>query len=779
MKENYFYRQTKAVLDDKAKVDKATDPVLKVEQKEGRVAPTMSFVDHFLSLRKTIQDKVEFEPEPPTDEDKENIKLLSELISPELMAEYNVIFQNIKTKTTKSKDHLQREYIDLEEENLNTQIEHWVVSLLSELGKNSRVKFEASDLQEVEAQAYIFFDAIVSVLNTQSIERDITEFSAEKKLANLQSSEHKKEREEILNELGKRYPLSRVELECLVDIVSTEKKGDQYSFGILVKEINCLWREYDLGAKKKELSRISGGYLMSSALTSFSPSLFKNLIVNNQFNVAVFFETFMLNKGAEVIEAKANIELDNLMYEVNQAINTRITNSLFFQEFEFIHERSLGEVYSALEKGKEATQELIAQTIAKFVPTLSGIIMSLGFLAKINPILGGVGFASLPVMYKVAKDQNEKIWPMYKKERIEGEKIATRIGAVKSGLEEIKTSAEAPTVAEHVREQLDIRDKLTLNRRVEEAKMRLLRAIPFDVSTAVAAGVGGAFQRMGLISGGAVLSNIIYTNQLNRPIQELVDLYFNTFSRNLQDIKRMEEILGKYEALDLPEGEKEADRIPVTELPNMSIDIKNLNYKGILRGIDLHIDQGEFVVISGTSGAGKSTLLRNLAGLYKPESGSIAVGGTELEHIQKYGLESIYSAMSYCNQNPQIFEGMTLRENLLLWSRQEVSEEQVQQVLRDLHLDKFADKLDQEVKNLSGGERVRLGVARTLIKGAKILLLDEPTASLDSQGATEVRKILREIHDKYPDTTIVCVSHDDELMKKSDREVNIGDLQKS
>ena len=281
-----------------------------------------------------------------------------------------------------------------------------------------------------------------------------------------------------------------------------------------------------------------------------------------------------------------------------------------------------------------------------------------------------------------------------------------------------------------------------------------------------------------MISGGAVLSSIIYSERLNRPIQELVHLYFNQFSRYIQDIQRMDEILGKYEKLDLPEGEKEKDRVPVSELENFDISIRNLRYKNILRGVSLDIKQGEFLTIAGASGAGKSTLLRNLVGLYKPDGGEIEIGGVKNDRVKKYGQESLYSAMSYCNQNPQIFEGMTLRENLLLWSKEGVEDEKIKRVLKDLHLDKFIDKLDEEAKHLSGGEKVRIGVARTLIKGAKIMLLDEPTASLDSQAATEVIKIISEINEKYPDTTIICVSHDEALIKTSKRSVNMAELQK-
>ncbi|MEK7122640.1 MAG: ATP-binding cassette domain-containing protein, partial [Patescibacteria group bacterium] len=340
-----------------------------------------------------------------------------------------------------------------------------------------------------------------------------------------------------------------------------------------------------------------------------------------------------------------------------------------------------------------------------------------------------------------------------------------------------KTSPETPTIAAHVKEQMNVKDTLSLQRFIEEVKMRLKRMIPFDVSTVVSAGVGGALQEAGMISGGAVLSNIIYSNQLNRPVQELVELYFNRFSRYIQDIQRMDEILGHYEKIDLPEGEKEKDRVPVSELKNFDISIKDLQYKDILRGVSLDIKQGEFITIAGASGAGKSTLLRNLVGLYKADGGEIEIGGVKNDRVKKYGKESLYSVMSYCNQNPQIFDGMTLRENLVLWSKAEVDDEKIKKVLSDLHLDKFTDKLDEEAKHLSGGEKVRIGVARTLIKGAKIMLLDEPTASLDSQAAAEVRKIISEINEKYPDTTIICVSHDEELIKTSKRSVNMAELQ--
>ena len=774
MKESYFFKPVKEEI-EKKKETIETKPLTAGEHEETEQKP-MTLKDHWLSLRQSIQDKLVIEK--PTEEEQEKTKLLSELITPELMAEYKQILKSFNEKTKKSEEHSQREFIDINDEELAKNIESWIENLVNEVKNRKETGLDESDTEELRAQCWLLFDSVGSVMNTKSLEKDIAEFY-KGKTDESDEKEQEKQKSELIKDLQNRYPLDKIEVEILVDLVKSDKsENENYSPKILVETISRLWNEYKLGEKKGTIAKISLGYLLSKGVESFAPSLFQNIMAQDKFNVAVFLEYFGLNKISEIIDAKTDIELAKVMNEINHQINERITNSLFFQEFEFIHEKSLGEIFSTLERGKNSTERILQDTISKFAPTLAGIGMSLAFLTKINPALGAIGIGSLPIMYKIAKKQNDQIWPMYEKEKREGEKIATRLGSIKSGFEEVKTSPETPSVAHHVKEQMDTKDTLGTKRFIEETKMRLKRMIPFDVSTIAAAGMGGALQEAGMISGGAVLSNIIYSNQLNRPVQELVNLYFNQFSRYIQDIQRMDEILGAYEKLDLPEGEKEKDRVPVSELENLDISIKNLRYKNILRDVSLDIKQGEFLTIAGASGAGKSTLLRNLVNLYKPDGGSIEIGGVKNDKIKKYGKESVYSIVSYCNQNPQIFEGMTLRENLLLWSSEEVDDGKIKKVLEDLHLEKFIGRLDEEVKNLSGGEKVRIGVARTLIKGAKIMLLDEPTASLDSQAATEVRKIISEISEKYSDTTIICVSHDEELIKSSKRSVNMTELQK-
>lgn len=771
MGEQFQFQSVRSQI-EKKKIGKTVKPIS--EARESTPEEELGLKEYWLSLRQSIQEKM---PQIElTEGEKDQKKRLSELISSESLSEYNNILSEFNRRNRQTAEHPNREFIDIEDESLAKKIDDWIDHLISEVA--GQAELNEAETAELRAQAWMFFGALSNVMNTNAITKDISAFFKSKKESGTAEGAAEKNKKELAAELKGRYPFTADELEILINLALSEKgKKEDYNLEVLCDTIARLWSEYGLMEKKGALAKISMGFLLAKGVGSFAPSVFQHILENDKFNASVYIEYLFLNKLSESIENKIRLVLAEHMTGVNRQINEKIINSLFFQEFEFIHERSLGEVFATLDRGKRATSFLLEGVIAKLIPNITGILLSLAFLTKVNPILGGVGVCSLPVMYVVSQHQNKRISKLYEKETKEGEKITSQISSIKSGFEEVKTSAEVPQIATHVREKLDIKDRISLEKFVTELTARVLGTIPYDVSALSGAAVGGVLQEKGMITGGEVLSNIIYSSQLYRPVQDLISLYFDQFARNIQDINRMDEILGSYQTLDMPEGEKELARVPVSELSGFDIEISNLRYKNILRGINLKIKQGEFVSIAGVSGAGKSTLLRNIVGLYKPAAGEIKIGGVPHDRIKRYGPESVYSLMSYCNQSPIIFEGMTLRQNLLLWTKREVSDERIKQVLTDLRLDKLIGRLDDEPKNLSGGERVRIGVARTLLKNAKIMLLDEPTASLHSEDAAEVLNAIQDVKNKYPDTTIICVSHDEALLRISEHRINMSELQ--
>ena len=210
---------------------------------------------------------------------------------------------------------------------------------------------------------------------------------------------------------------------------------------------------------------------------------------------------------------------------------------------------------------------------------------------------------------------------------------------------------------------------------------------------------------------------------------------------------------------------------------NSFIELKNVKKTYIigeqkynaLDGIDLSINQGEFVVILGPSGAGKSTLLNLLGGMDKATSGEIYIGEN---NIAKYNDKELtrYRAndVGFIFQFYNIMPTLTVEENVNLIKDVTNTSKDSKEVLNSVGLLKHANKFPQE---LSGGEQQRVSIARAIMKNPKVLLCDEPTGALDSKTGVEVLKLLRKQSDN--DTTVIIVTHNALIADIADRVIRI------
>jgi phospholipid/cholesterol/gamma-HCH transport system ATP-binding protein len=182
----------------------------------------------------------------------------------------------------------------------------------------------------------------------------------------------------------------------------------------------------------------------------------------------------------------------------------------------------------------------------------------------------------------------------------------------------------------------------------------------------------------------------------------------------------------------------------------------------VLRGIDLVVHKGENVVVLGRSGTGKSVLIKIIAGLLKPDRGTVLVLDEEVELLNHRQLMALRLKIGFSFQNSALYDSMTVRENLEFplvrnanLRRAEINKK-VEEVLEAVSLSKAINQMPSE---LSGGQRKRIGIARTLIMQPLVMLYDEPTAGLDPITCIEINDLINEVQERYHTTSII-ITHD-------------------
>ena len=194
-----------------------------------------------------------------------------------------------------------------------------------------------------------------------------------------------------------------------------------------------------------------------------------------------------------------------------------------------------------------------------------------------------------------------------------------------------------------------------------------------------------------------------------------------------------------------------------------------------LDGIDLTVEQGEFLAVVGTSGSGKSTLLHMLGGLDRPTSGKVYVDGKDISGLKDDAL-CIFRRrkIGFVFQSFNLVPVLNVYENIVFpveLDGNEIDRNYVERVISVLGL---KDKLDSLPSQLSGGQQQRVAIARALASKPAILLADEPTGNLDSQTSQDVLGLLKVTGEKFGQT-IVMITHNEEIAQLADRIIRIED----
>lgn len=194
-----------------------------------------------------------------------------------------------------------------------------------------------------------------------------------------------------------------------------------------------------------------------------------------------------------------------------------------------------------------------------------------------------------------------------------------------------------------------------------------------------------------------------------------------------------------------------------------------------IKNINLSVNKGEFIAITGKSGSGKSTLIHILSGLDSLDEGKVYINNEDIfklkdEKLTIFRRKNIGIIYQFYNLLPML----NVRENILLPSlldKKKVNPKRFKNMIKTLELE---SKLDEYPNNLSGGQQQRTSIGRALINRPKILFADEPTGNLDSKNSMKIMKLLKYYNKKYKQT-IIMVTHDKSLARMCDRNVYMKD----
>ena len=190
---------------------------------------------------------------------------------------------------------------------------------------------------------------------------------------------------------------------------------------------------------------------------------------------------------------------------------------------------------------------------------------------------------------------------------------------------------------------------------------------------------------------------------------------------------------------------------------------KSFGTLDVLKGVELNLEPKENLAVLGKSGSGKSVLIKIIAGLISPDKGQVEVLGKNLEHISKKELEQLRLKLGFCFQNSALYDSMTINENILFPLKYALKtdtpaemQKKADQVLEAVGLLRSKNQMPSE---LSGGQKKRIGIARTVVMNPEIILYDEPTSGLDPITCVEVNELILRIKHEY-DTSAIIITHD-------------------
>ena len=384
-----------------------------------------------------------------------------------------------------------------------------------------------------------------------------------------------------------------------------------------------------------------------------------------------------------------------------------------------------------------------------FVRSPVMLAMGLGMAFLLSPKLTIVFLITTPILTILLALIVRKVGPLYGRQQSAVDHLNSRIQESLTAIRAIKAFVRGDYENEQFNAvNTELSDASTETFRYAVLNLPAFQTIMYTAIVCIM-WFGGGFILQGDMSVGQLTAFLSYVLQVLNSVMMFSGAFLQ-MTRSLASARRIREVL-----TEQPDLANAAD--PLETVPNGQIDFEGVSFKynaaaqkSALSDITLHIPAGATVGIIGGTGSAKTTLVQLIPRLYDATEGTVKVGGRD---VRDYDLTALRDAVGIVLQKNLLFSG-TIRDNLK-WGNPDAAEEQLWAACRAAHADEFLDRmpdgldtdLGQGGVNVSGGQKQRLCIARTLLKHPKVLIFDDSTSAVDTATESGIRRALAELTD--------------------------------
>ncbi len=433
------------------------------------------------------------------------------------------------------------------------------------------------------------------------------------------------------------------------------------------------------------------------------------------------------------------------------AAELRLAEYAAVQKFDFANLDHFSSASLVTRMTTDATVLLnaINACLRPFVRSPVMLAMGLGMAFLLSPKLTIVFLITTPILTILLTLIVCKVGPLYGRQQSAVDHLNSRIQESLTAIRAIKAFVRGDYENEQFNAvNTELSDASTETFRYAVLNLPAFQTIMYTAIVCIM-WFGGGFILQGDMSVGQLTAFLSYVLQVLNSVMMFSGAFLQ-MTRSLASARRIREVL-----TEQPDLANAAD--PLETVPNGQIDFEGVSFKynaaaqkSALSDITLHIPAGATVGIIGGTGSAKTTLVQLIPRLYDATEGTVKVGGRD---VRDYDLTALRDAVGIVLQKNLLFSG-TIRDNLK-WGNPDAAEEQLWAACRAAHADEFLDRmpdgldtdLGQGGVNVSGGQKQRLCIARTLLKHPKVLIFDDSTSAVDTATESGIRRALAELTD--------------------------------